>query len=95
MNKTELIDAICDSADVTVSKKDISEIVRTLFNAIQEAVAGGDKVTIVGFGSFEKRNRLERQGRNPSTGESLTIPAVSVPVFSPGKTFKEYVSNYE
>ena len=57
-----------------------------------EAVANGDKVTLVGFGSFERRERSEREGRNPKTNEPMTIPAIRVPGFSAGKAFKEKVA---
>ena len=57
-----------------------------------EAVAGDDKVTLVGFGSFEARNRKAREGRNPKTNEKMSIPATKVPAFSAGKLFKEKVA---
>jgi DNA-binding protein HU-beta len=57
-----------------------------------EAVSDGDKVTLVGFGSFERRDRKEREGRNPKTGEKMSIPATKVPAFSAGKLFKEKVA---
>jgi DNA-binding protein HU-beta len=60
---------------------------------IVTSVAGGDKVTLVGFGSFEKRERKAREGRNPKTGESMTIAATTVPAFSAGKSFKETVAD--
>ena len=57
-----------------------------------QAVSDGDKVTLVGFGSFERRDRKEREGRNPKTGEKMSIPATKVPAFSAGKLFKEKVA---
>jgi DNA-binding protein HU-beta len=92
MNKGELVDSIADK--IHAKKKDITEIVGCLFETIQDTVASGDKVTIVGFGSFESRDRAERQGRNPRTGEVMEIAATSVPVFSAGKSFKEAVANH-
>jgi DNA-binding protein HU-beta len=90
MNKGELVDAIADKANV--SKKEADAILSTAIDTIVEAVAEGEKVTLVGFGSFEKRERKEREGRNPKTGESMTIAATTVPGFSAGKAFKETVA---
>ena len=64
------------------------------WSVVTEAVANGDKVTLVGFGSFERRERSEREGRNPKTNEPMTIPAIRVPGFSAGKAFKEKVAPY-
>ncbi|MEI6429565.1 MAG: HU family DNA-binding protein [Pseudanabaena sp. ELA607] len=89
MNKGELVDAIAEK--VSVSKKNIEIVVTAAFEAIIDAVAEGDRVTLVGFGSFEPRERQEREGRNPRTGEKMTIPATKVPAFSAGKQFKEKV----
>jgi DNA-binding protein HU-beta len=89
MNKGELVDAIAAKADVT--KKEADAIVSAALETIVGAVSQGDKVTLVGFGSFEKRNRKAREGRNPKTGETMTIAATSVPAFSAGKQFKEKV----
>jgi DNA-binding protein HU-beta len=91
MNKGELVDAIAIKANVT--KKEADAVLSATIDTIVEAVAGGDKVTLVGFGSFEKRDRAEREGRNPKTGETMTIAATSVPGFSAGKLFKEKVAN--
>jgi DNA-binding protein HU-beta len=90
MNKGELVDAVAASAGVT--KKEADRIVTAMFEVIQEAVAGGEKVTLVGFGTFEPRERSEREGRNPKSGEAMKIPATRVPAFSPGKLFKDKVS---
>jgi DNA-binding protein HU-beta len=91
MNKGELINAISTKANVT--KRDADAILSTVLDTIVEAVSGGDKVTLVGFGTFEKRERKAREGRNPKTGEPLHIAAMSVPGFSAGKSFKETVSS--
>jgi DNA-binding protein HU-beta len=91
MNKEALVKAI--AAEATVSQKEASLILDALTETIMEAVAKGEKVTFVGFGSFEARERQERQGRNPKTGEPLTIPATKVPAFSAGKLFKEKVAS--
>lgn len=87
MNKTDLIQLVADKA--ALSKKDSEKAVNALLDGIMETVAGGEKVQIIGFGTFEKRNRAEKMGRNPSTGEQIRIPATSVPAFKAGKGFKE------
>lgn len=91
MNKGELIDKVAEKAGVT--KKEADAILTAMIEAIQEAVVNGEKVTLVGFGSFEPRERSERTGRNPQTGAEITIPASRVPAFSAGKQFKELVAN--
>ena len=91
MNKGELIDAVAAKAEV--SKKDADAIVSATVEAIMEAVAKGDKVSLVGFGSFEPRERKAREGRNPKTGETLKIAATTVPGFSAGKGFKQLVAS--
>ena len=91
MNKGELIDAVAAKAEV--SKKDADAIVTAMVEAIMEAVASGDKVSLVGFGSFEPRDRQAREGRNPKTGETLKIAATTVPGFSAGKGFKQLVAS--
>jgi DNA-binding protein HU-beta len=92
MNKGELVDAIAEKAKVT--KKETDAVLSAAIEAIVEAVANGEKVTLVGFGSFEKRARAQREGRNPKTGETMTIAATSVPGFSAGKLFKEKVASH-
>jgi DNA-binding protein HU-beta len=91
MNKGELIDAVAEKAEVT--KRDADAIVTAMVEAIMETVASGDKVTLVGFGSFEPRDRKAREGRNPQTGEMLKIAATTVPVFSAGKGFKQLAAS--
>lgn len=90
MNKGELIDTIAEKADI--SKKMADTVLTATIDSIMEAVANGDKVALVGFGSFEARDRKAREGRNPKTGETMTIPATTVPAFSAGKAFKESVA---
>jgi DNA-binding protein HU-beta len=90
MNKGELIDEIAFKAHVT--KKEADAVLSATLETIVETIANGEKVTLVGFGSFEKRERSQREGRNPKTGESMTIAATSVPGFSAGKSFKEKVA---
>ncbi len=90
MNKAELVDAVSEKASVT--KKQADAVISATVEAIMEAVSGGEKVTLVGFGSFESRDRKAREGRNPKTGEKMNIPATKVPAFSAGKLFKERVA---
>ncbi|NLZ38920.1 MAG: HU family DNA-binding protein [Firmicutes bacterium] len=89
MNKSELISVVAEKTGFT--KKDTEKVVNAVFDGIGEALAKGDKVQIIGFGTFDVRDRKEREGRNPATGETITIPAVRVPVFKPGKALKESV----
>lgn len=90
MNKGELVDQV--AAKATVTKKQADAVITATVEAIMEAVSNGDKVTLVGFGSFESRERKAREGRNPKTGEKMEIPATKVPAFSAGKLFKDMVS---
>ena len=91
MNKGELVDAIADKASVT--KKQADAVLSAAIETIVSAVSSGSKVTLVGFGSFESRERKEREGRNPKTGDKMKIPATKVPAFSAGKLFKEKVAD--
>ena len=90
MNKGDLVDAIATRAECT--KKDASIVLDVTIATIIEAVSSGDKVSLVGFGTFERRDRQAREGRNPKTGEPMAIPATQVPAFSAGKGFKERVT---
>jgi DNA-binding protein HU-beta len=90
MNQTDLIQVVADEANLT--KKQTQDAVRALLKTIMQVVAEGDKVTLVGFGSFEPKERSAREGRNPKTGEVLQIPAARVPSFSAGKTFRDAVN---
>ncbi|NLZ92884.1 MAG: HU family DNA-binding protein [Firmicutes bacterium] len=89
MNKSELISVVAEKTGFT--KKDTEKVVNAVFDGIGEALAKGDKVQIIGFGTFDVRDRKEREGRNPATGETITIPAVKVPVFKAGKALKDSV----
>jgi DNA-binding protein HU-beta len=98
MNKAQLVEAINKKAiekGMSHSKKIIEEVLTTTLEVIEDTVADGNKVTLVGFGSFERRERKAREGRNPKTGEKMEIPSTRVPAFSAGKTFKEKVSPTE
>lgn len=90
MTKADLIGAISEKNEL--SKKEIGNIVNECFEEITSALSKGDKVQIVGFGTFEVRTRKERKGRNPSTGKEITIPESVVPAFKAGKSLKEAVS---
>jgi len=90
MNKTELIEHVADKANLT--KTQMQAALTALLETITEKVADGDKVTLVGFGTFEPKVRSAREGRNPKTGDKLDIPAARVPTFSAGKAFREAVN---
>jgi len=90
MNQTELIQVVADEAKLT--KTQTQEAVRALLKTIMQVVADGNKVTLVGFGSFEAKVRSAREGRNPKTRETIQIPAARVPTFSAGKAFREAVN---
>jgi len=87
MNKTDLISKVAESTDL--SKKDATKAVEAVFEAISDALQGGDKVQLVGFGNFEVRERSARKGRNPQTGEEIDIAASKIPAFKPGKALRD------
>ena len=87
MNKEQLVQEVAKKAKV--SQKEAGEILKAVISVIETTVAKGDKVTLVGFGTFESRKRAARTGRNPQTGAEIKIPAKNVPAFSAGKKFKE------
>ncbi len=89
MNKTELISVVAEKAQMT--KKDAEKAVNAVLAAVEGALAKGDKVQLVGFGTFEVRQRAARTGRNPQTGKEIKIAATKVPAFKPGKALKEAV----
>lgn len=89
MDKSELIQAIADEAEL--SKHDAAEFVDAFISVVTQELKDGNDVTLVGFGVFHVSERAERQGRNPQTGETLTIPATKKPGFRPGKPLKEAV----
>ena len=90
MNKTELIAAVAEKADL--SKKDAEAAVTAAIDAITAALSQQEKVQLVGFGSFEVKTRAERVGRNPKTKETIEIPASTVPVFKAGKALKDAIA---
>ena len=87
MNKAELINAVAAAAEV--SKKDAEAVLTATLDAITDALKEGDKVQLVGFGSFEVKKRAARIGRNPKTKEAIEIPASNAPVFKPSKALKD------
>ncbi|MCI8620674.1 MAG: HU family DNA-binding protein [Clostridia bacterium] len=91
MNKSDLIAAI--AAKTGETKKSAEASLNAMTEAITEALVKGDKVQLVGFGSFEVRKRAARKGRNPQTKEEIKIPASKAPVFKAGKALKELVNN--
>lgn len=89
MNKTDLINAVAEQADLT--KKEAGSAVDAVFESIQNSLAKGEKVQLIGFGNFEVRERAARKGRNPQTGKEIDIPASKVPAFKAGKALKDAV----
>lgn len=90
MNKAELITSMAEKSQLT--KKDAETALKAFIDSVQEALENGEKVQLVGFGTFETRERAAREGRNPRTKETISIPASTVPVFKAGKEFKERVN---
>ena len=90
MNKAELITSMAEKSQLT--KKDAETALKAFIDSVQEALENGEKVQLVGFGTFETRERAAREGRNPRTKETINIPASTVPVFTAGKEFKERVN---
>ena len=87
MNKAELISIVAKKTNLT--KKETELALTTILETIVDVVASGEKITLVGFGSFEVRERKSREGRNPKTGEKIEIPTSKLPAFSVGKFFKK------
>ncbi|MCI5885171.1 MAG: HU family DNA-binding protein [Clostridiales bacterium] len=90
MNRTDLIEKVVESTGVT--KKEATAVVTAAFDAITEALVAGDKVQLIGFGTFETRERAARMGKNPQTGEAVEIAACKAPAFKAGKALKEAVN---
>ena len=89
MTKAELINLIAEKGDY--SKKDAEKALTTVIDSVSEALADGDKVALVGFGTFEVKTRAARTGKNPRTGEAIEIPAAKVPSFKAGAALKNAV----
>ena len=90
MNKNDLIRTVAE--EIKITQKTAALAIDAVFDAITQSLKKGDAVTLVGFGSFKVSKRAARQGRNPRTGDPISIPAATVPSFSPGKALKESVS---
>lgn len=88
-NKVQLIENVASKTGLT--KKDATAAVDAVFGSIQDTLKQGDKVQLIGFGTFEVRERAARKGRNPQTGAEIKIPASKVPAFKPGKALKDSV----
>jgi len=89
LNKSDLIGDVAAATGMT--KKDVEKTVNAFISSIEEALKAGDKVQLIGFGTFEVRERQARKGRNPQTGKEITIAATKVPAFKVGKGFKEAI----
>lgn len=90
MNKTELTDAVAAAADIT--KADASKALDAVLSSITAALASGEQISLIGFGTFLVRDRAARVGRNPQTGAEIQIAAAKVPAFKPGKALKDAVN---
>ena len=90
MNKTEVVAAMAEKAGV--SKKDAEKVLGAFVNVVGESLKKGDKIQLVGFGTFETRERAAREGKNPQTGEKIKIAASTVPAFKAGKALKDLIA---
>ncbi len=90
MNKTELVEKIAQKSELT--KKDAEKALNAFIDSVVEAVAANDKVQLIGFGTFERRHREAREGRDPRSGATIKIPASNAPAFKAGKSFKDAVN---
>ncbi len=90
MNKAELVSSVAERAEI--SKKDAETAVKAVFETIADSLKNGEKIQLVGFGTFEVRQRSEREGRDPRTNATITIPATKVPAFKAGKALKDQVN---
>ena len=91
MNKAELIAAMAEKAEL--SKKDSEKALKAFIDVVTDELVKGEKIQLVGFGTFEVRNREARTGKNPRTGEAIQIAASKVPAFKAGKALKDVVNN--
>jgi DNA-binding protein HU-beta len=87
LNKTELVSEVAGTAGMT--KKDAEKVINAFFTTVEDALKSGDKIQLIGFGTFEVRDRQARKGRNPQTGAEIDIPAAKVPAFKSGKALKD------
>ena len=91
MTKTELVNVVAAEADL--KKKDVETVVNAVLAAVENALKAGDKVQLIGFGTFEAKEVAAHEGRNPKTGETITIPASKRPVFTASKALKDAVND--
>ena len=91
MNKTQFVEAVAKKAEI--SKKDAEAAVNAMTAVVAETLKAGDKVQLIGFGTFEVKARAARTGRNPKTGEAMTIAASKTPAFAAGKALKDAINN--
>ena len=91
MNKSELVKAISEQTEA--SKKDTEASLNAFIEVVTDELKKGEKIQLVGFGTFETRKRAERKGKNPQTGEELVIPVCIAPAFKPGKALKDLINN--
>ena len=91
MNKSELVAKV--AADTELKKGEVEKVIDSLLSTIKEVMVSGDKLQLVGFGTFEAKDRAEKEGVNPATGEKITIPACKVPSFKPGKALKDEINS--
>jgi len=91
MNKAELITAM--AAKTELSKKDVETVLKAFIDVVTEGLVNGEKIQLVGFGTFDISERAAREGRNPQTGETMQIPASKAPRFKAGKALKDAVNN--
>ncbi len=89
MNKTDLVSQV--AAKTGMTKKDVEKVVNAFFGTVEGTLKDSGKVQLVGFGTFEVRDRKARKGRNPQTGQEISIPATKVPAFKAGKALKDIV----
>lgn len=93
MTKTEFIKKVASETESEYTQKEIAEVLATAQKVLTDTLVSGEKVQIVGFGTFEVRERAEREGRNPATGESMVIKATKSPAFKAGRAFKDAIKN--
>ena len=91
INKTELVEKLAEGTELP--KTTCAKVIDEFMTVVKDAVKAGDKVQLIGFGTFERGDRAAREGKNPQTGEPMTIPASHVAKFKPGKTFKDYIND--
>lgn len=90
MNKAEFVAAVAEKAEL--SKKDTEKVIKAFTDTVAEELARGEKIQLVGFGTFEVAERAAREGRNPRTGKTMPIPASKSPKFKPGKALKDSIN---